>query len=124
MVLKRLEDAIAEGDQIWAVVKGSAVTNDGSAKAGYTAFGEDGQYKAIREAQRKTQIDPATISYIETSSTASSMGDLIEINALTRAFREQTDKKRLYAVWVPSNPMSATPILLPAPLLSSKPFLP
>ena len=98
VVLKRLKDALADGDPIEAVIKGSAVNNDGSLRVGFTAPGEDGQTEVIREAQAAASIKAETISYIEAHGTGTILGDPIEIKALTRAFREDTDKKCFCAI--------------------------
>ncbi|MEM8718416.1 MAG: type I polyketide synthase [Cyanobacteria bacterium P01_G01_bin.39] len=98
VVLKRLEDAIADRDPILAVIKGSAINNDGSLKVGYTAPSVDGQADAIAEAQEIAEIDPETISYIENHGTGTTMGDPIEIAALTKVFRSSTDKTRYCAI--------------------------
>ena len=86
VVLKRLADALADGDAIHAVIKGSAVNNDGSAKVSYAAPSVDRQAAAMAEALADAGADPATISYVETHGTGTRMGDPIEIAALTRAF--------------------------------------
>lgn len=92
VVLRRLKDAIADGDHIWAVVKGSAINNDGSAKAGYLAPSVDGQAKAMAEAHAVAGITADTIGYVECHGTGTYLGDPIEVAALTQAFRETTDK--------------------------------
>jgi acyl transferase domain-containing protein len=86
VVLKRLEDALADGDTVYAVIRGSAINNDGSRKASFTAPGVVGQSQVIADALASAQVDPETISYIETHGTATSLGDSIEIQALTKAF--------------------------------------
>lgn len=88
VVLKRLEDAIADGDHISAVIRGSASNNDGAQKASYTAPGVEGQTDVLLEAMACAGVAPDTISYIETHGTATDLGDAIEILALTEAFRE------------------------------------
>jgi phthiocerol/phenolphthiocerol synthesis type-I polyketide synthase E len=93
VVLKRLADALADGDTIHAVIKGSAVNNDGSAKAGYTAPSIEGQAEVILAAQANAGIAAETVSYIEAHGTGTTIGDPIEIAALTQAFRESTDKR-------------------------------
>ncbi|WP_337886319.1 type I polyketide synthase [Fischerella thermalis] len=98
VVLKRLEDAIADGDCIYAVIKGSAINNDGAFKVSYTAPRIDGQAKVIRAAQVMAEVDPETITYIEAHGTGTSLGDPIEISALTQVFRASTDKKGFCAV--------------------------
>lgn len=90
VLLKRLEDALRDGDTIHAVVKGSAVNNDGSQKAGYTAPSVEGQVEAISAALKVSGIDPGTIGYVETHGTGTSIGDPIEVQAMTRAFRAFT----------------------------------
>ncbi|WP_293073307.1 type I polyketide synthase, partial [Moorena sp. SIO4A5] len=98
VVLKRLEDAIADGDYIYAQIKGSAINNDGSSKVGYTAPSVEGQAAVISEAQSIAGIDPETITYIEAHGTATPLGDPIEIAALTKVFRGTTEKKGFCAI--------------------------
>ncbi len=86
VVLRRLADAVAAGDRILAVVKGTAVNNDGAAKVGYTAPSVDGQVAVIRAAHRNAGVAPASISYVEAHGTATPVGDPIEVAALTEAF--------------------------------------
>ena len=87
VLLKRLEDAITDGDSIYAVIKGWGINNDGASKVGYTAPSADGQMEAIALAQAIAEVDPRTISYVEAHGTGTPLGDPIEIDALTRAFR-------------------------------------
>lgn len=98
VVLKRLTDAVAEGDTIHAVIKASALNNDGSAKVGYTAPGLDGQSQVIEAALALSAIAAESIGYVETHGTGTPMGDPIEIAALTQAFRASTAKKNFCAV--------------------------
>ncbi|MBW4556596.1 MAG: SDR family oxidoreductase [Trichormus sp. ATA11-4-KO1] len=93
IVLKRLEEAIADGDTIHAIIKGSAINNDGSDKVSYTAPSVNGQAKVIRAAQVMAEVEPDTITYIEAHGTGTALGDPIEISALTQAFRTKTLKK-------------------------------
>ncbi len=93
VVLRRLEDALANGDHILTVIRGSAINNDGALKIGYTAPSIDGQAAVVAEALTVAQVDPETIGYIETHGTATQLGDPIEVAALTRAFRRRTSKK-------------------------------
>ncbi|ELS02296.1 polyketide synthase family protein [Xenococcus sp. PCC 7305] len=86
VVLKVLDKAIADGDRIYGVIKGSAVNNDGGNKVGYLAPNVDGQTRAIAETLAVADIAPETISYIEAHGTGTKLGDPIEIAALTQAF--------------------------------------
>lgn len=92
VVLRLLKDAIAHGDCIQAVIKGSAVNNDGSSKVGYTAPSVDGQAAVISEAMATGEVDPETVSYVETHGTGTALGDPIEIAALSKAFRSATNR--------------------------------
>jgi acyl transferase domain-containing protein/acyl carrier protein len=98
VVLKRLSDALADRDSIHAVIRGGAVNNDGSLKVGYTAPSVDGQAEVIAMAQAVSGVEAETINYIEAHGTATSMGDPIEIAALTKAFRASTDRKSFCAI--------------------------
>jgi amino acid adenylation domain-containing protein len=93
VLLKRLEQARADRDTIYAVIKGSAINNDGSLKVGFTAPGVDGQSQVIAEAQACAAIDPASITYVEAHGTGTPMGDPTEVAALTRAFGESRNGK-------------------------------
>ena len=86
VVLRRLADAIAAGDTIYAVIKGAALNNDGSAKVSFTAPSVDGHAQVIAMAQALAGIDPETISYVEAHGTGTSLGDPIEIAGLAKAF--------------------------------------
>ena len=98
VVLKRLSDALADGDHMYAVIKGSAINNDGSMKVGYTAPGVEGQAEAIEKALAMAEVLPETVSYIETHGTGTALGDPVEIAALSQAFSANTDKKRFCAI--------------------------
>ena len=98
VVLKRLPDALTENDHIRAVIKGSAVNNDGSLKVGYTAPSVNGQAEVIAMAQAMGEIEPETISYVEAHGTGTPIGDPIEVAALTKAFRAGTAKKKFCAL--------------------------
>ena len=98
VVLKRLEDALADGDCIHAVIKGSAINNDGALKVGYTAPSVDGQAAVILEAQALAGIDPETITYIEAHGTGTPLGDPIEIAALRRTYSSSTQNKGFCAI--------------------------
>lgn len=92
VALRRLDDAIEDGDQIYAVIKGTAVNNDGALKVGYLAPSVDGQASCISEAIAIADVTPDSIGYVECHGTGTPMGDPIEIAALTQAFRIGTDK--------------------------------
>lgn len=98
VVLKRMEDALADGDTIHAVIRGSAINNDGSDKIGYTAPSVNGQTNVILEALSVAGVHPDEISYVEAHGTGTPLGDPIEIEALTKAFRTETDRKGFCAV--------------------------
>ncbi|TVP42669.1 MAG: acyltransferase domain-containing protein, partial [Gemmatimonadales bacterium] len=87
VVLRRLEDALADGDTVHAVIRGTAVNNDGSGKVGFLAPSVDGQARVISEALAVADVDPATVGYVEAHGTGTRIGDPIEVAALTRAFR-------------------------------------
>ena len=86
VVLKRLVDALRDGDTIRAVIKATAINNDGSEKVGYTAPGVDGQVDVIRRALDRARLAPTDVSYVETHGTGTALGDLIEITALREAY--------------------------------------
>ena len=90
VVLKRLSQALSDGDTVHAVIRGIAVNNDGAGKAGYTAPGVAGQIEVIVTAQALAEVSPRSIGYVEAHGTATPLGDPIEIAALTQAFRAGT----------------------------------
>ncbi|MFT5822329.1 MAG: amino acid adenylation domain-containing protein/FkbM family methyltransferase [Crocinitomix sp.] len=92
VVLKKLSAAIKDGDQIHAVIKGSAINNDGNRKVGYTAPSVEGQSEVIQMAQIAANVSPDSISYIEAHGTATNLGDPIEVLALTQAFGKSETK--------------------------------
>ncbi len=92
VVLKRLADAIEDGDTIRAVIKGFATNNDGSLKVGYTAPGVEGQIEVIAMAQAVAGIRGDSITYVEAHGTGTPLGDPIEVEALTEVFRSATDR--------------------------------
>ncbi|CAM5765450.1 hypothetical protein LMIY3S_01487 [Labrys miyagiensis] len=96
VLLKRLEDAVADGDHIYAVVRGSGVNNDGAAKVGFTAPSSDGQANAIMMAHANAGIEPRSIGYVECHGTATPLGDPIEIAGLTKAFRATGDEAKQF----------------------------
>jgi phthiocerol/phenolphthiocerol synthesis type-I polyketide synthase E len=91
IVVKRLEDAQRDRDTVHAVIKATAINNDGSEKIGFTAPGVRGQEAVIREALQLAQVDASTIGYVEAHGTGTYVGDPIEVEALTRAYRRDTD---------------------------------
>jgi phthiocerol/phenolphthiocerol synthesis type-I polyketide synthase E len=98
VVLKRLSNALADGDAIHAVIKGSAVNNDGSLKVGFTAPSVQGQAAAIAEALLMAGFAPEEISYVEAHGTGTPLGDPIEIAALSEVFRASTEQRGFCAI--------------------------
>ncbi len=98
VVLKRLEEAIADGDQIYSVILGTHINNDGSLRVSYTAPGLEGQSAVIAQAISNSGVDIETISYIEAHGTATMLGDQIELAALQKAFAMRTQKKQFCAL--------------------------
>src|SRR3954471_1150751 len=98
VLLKRLADALQDGDHIYAVIKGFATNNDGSLKAGYTAPSPDGQAEVIALAQGVAGINPESIGYVVAHGTGTPLGDPIEIEGLTKAFRAETNAKQFCAI--------------------------
>jgi acyl transferase domain-containing protein/thioesterase domain-containing protein len=98
VVLKRLADALTDGDCIHAIIKGSAINNDGATKIGYTAPSEEGQARVIRAAHRGAEVAADTITYIEAHGTGTALGDPIEIAALTQAFQRHTRRQGFCAI--------------------------
>ena len=96
VLLKRLKYAIVDGDHIYAIIKGTAINNDGSRKVGYTAPSIEGQSEVIRMAQRIARVEPESITYIETHGTGTPLGDPVEIEGLKLAFN--TQKKHFCAI--------------------------
>ena len=98
IVLKRLADAIEDGDTIVSVIRGSAINNDGSQKVGYLAPSVEGQARAVSEALAISGVPADTIAYIETHGTGTAVGDPIEVAALTQAYAPLTDQKQFVAL--------------------------
>ena len=98
VVLRRLEDAITDGDLVHAIIRGTAINNDGARKVGYLAPSVAGQADAIAEALTVADTEADSISYVETHGTGTAVGDPIEIAALTRAFRTSTERKGFCAI--------------------------
>ncbi|WP_042370837.1 type I polyketide synthase [Streptacidiphilus neutrinimicus] len=92
VILKRLDDAQADGDTIHAVLLGSGIGNDGASKAGYSAPSAEGQRRTIRRALQAARVSAESIGYLETHGTGTYKGDPIEFEGLTTAFREDTDR--------------------------------
>lgn len=95
VVLRRLEDALADGDPILAVIRGGAMNNDGAAKVGFTAPGGRGQNEVIRTALAISEVNGASVEYIETHGTGTAIGDEVELAALTTALgsRQASDPR-------------------------------
>ncbi|MGW1167363.1 type I polyketide synthase [Streptomyces sp. NPDC002550] len=85
VVLKRLADALADGDPVHAVIRGSAINNDGAGRPGFTAPSSEGQSRAIAEALAVAGVEPDTVSYVELHGTGTQMGDPVEIHGLHQA---------------------------------------
>ena len=98
VLLKNLDDAIADGDDIYGVIRGWGINNDGHSKMGYTAPSVEGQSTAVLTAHQHAGFSADTITYMEAHGTGTALGDPIEIDALTRAFRASTDKKQFCAI--------------------------
>lgn len=98
VVLRRLSDALADGDHIHAVIKGSAINNDGSLKVGFTAPSVETQSRVVVEALSMAGVSPETITYVEAHGSGTPLGDPIEVEALTKAFRSGTEKQNFCAL--------------------------
>ncbi|MFG1677080.1 amino acid adenylation domain-containing protein [Micromonospora sp. NPDC049282] len=98
VVLKRLADALADGDTVYAVIRGSAINNDGARRTGYTAPGVAGQVEVISRALATAGVSPRSVGYVEAHGTGTSLGDPIEVAALTEAFRRGTDARGFCAL--------------------------
>ncbi|MBW8851154.1 MAG: SDR family NAD(P)-dependent oxidoreductase [Xanthomonadales bacterium] len=93
VLLKRLQDAVRDGDNIHAVIKGSAIGNDGKGKMSYAASSAKGQIACVRAALGNAGVDPASIGFVEAHGTGTGMGDPEEVKALSVAFKERTGKR-------------------------------
>ncbi len=98
VALKTLNQALADRDQIYAVIRGSATNNDGILKVGYTAPGIDGQTEVIAEALAVAGVDADSIDYIEAHGTATPLGDSVELSAMIKAFQMQTQEAQFCAI--------------------------
>ena len=98
LAVKRLDRALADGDRVYAVIKATAVNNDGASKVGFTAPSVRGQAAVIRRALALAQVHPDTVGYVETHGTATAIGDPIEVTALTDAYRSGTQRNGYCAI--------------------------
>jgi phthiocerol/phenolphthiocerol synthesis type-I polyketide synthase E len=98
LILKRLEDAVRDRDHVYAVVRGSAINNDGSAKVGFTAPSTAGQIDVISRALATAGVAPGTIGYIETHGTATALGDPMEVSALAEVFKLEVQGRKSCAL--------------------------
>jgi acyl transferase domain-containing protein len=98
VLLKELTAAIADGNHIYAVIRGSAINNDGADKVSYTASSAAGQARAMIEAVLMADVSPDDIAYVECHGTGTVVGDPLEIDALTRAFRTRTERRGFCAI--------------------------
>lgn len=98
VLLKPLEKAVADRDHIFAVIKGTAANNDGSAKISYTAPSLGQQSQAVMDALRLAGVSADSVGYVECHSTGTIVGDPLEIQALTMAFRKETSRKQYCAI--------------------------
>ncbi len=98
VVLKRLEDAIADGDNVRAVVLGNAINNDGDTKVGFSAPSTEGQAAVIAQTLGMAGVDPRSITYVEAHGTGTSLGDPIEVGALSTVYQRDTDERGWCAI--------------------------
>ncbi len=98
VILKRLEDAIRDNNNIYAVILGGAINNDGNKKVGFTAPSVEGQVEVITEALALSEVSADSITYVEAHGTATPIGDPIEVASLSEAFRQHSDRKQYCAL--------------------------
>ena len=98
VAIKRLEDALAGGDQIYAVIRGTASNNDGLDRVGFTAPGVSGQAAVIAAALANAGVDASTIGYVEAHGTGTALGDAVELAAMRRVFAQGTDEPAFCAI--------------------------
>nr|BBH88070.1 hypothetical protein KTC_28210 [Thermosporothrix sp. COM3] len=98
VLLKPLAEAIEEGDNIHALIKSSAINNDGALRTGFAAPSIRGQMRVVAEALAVAEVEPESIRYLEAHGTGTPLGDAIEVSALTQAFRRKTKKKQFCAL--------------------------
>ena len=104
VTLKRLSDAIKDKDHVYAIVRSSAINNDGADKITFTAPSENGQTEVITIAHQLAEVEARTIGYVETHGTATNLGDPIEVAALTRAFSASSSGKQYCACLLYTSP--------------------
>lgn len=98
VILRPLEQALADGDPVYGVIKGTAINNDGARKLGFTAPSVDGQAEVIIQALQTADVAADSIGYVEAHGTGTSLGDPIEVQALTKAYRQFTQKSGFCAI--------------------------
>ncbi|MCP4110573.1 MAG: SDR family NAD(P)-dependent oxidoreductase, partial [Desulfobacteraceae bacterium] len=98
VLLKPLDQATEDRDPVHAVIRGSAISNDGSSKLSYWASSADGLSDTLSEALAIAEVEPDTIGYVEAHGTGTELGDPVEVIALTRVFRQSTSKKQFCAL--------------------------
>lgn len=98
VALRRLDDALADGDHVYALIRGTATNNDGMLRVGYTAPGLNGQAAVILEALSVAGVDPATVGYVLTHGTGTPLGDSVELEAMMQAFSVHTSRRGFCAV--------------------------
>jgi acyl transferase domain-containing protein len=98
VVLKRLSAALDDGDTVHAVIRGSAVNNDGALRVGFLAPGVDGQAEVVSRALEAADVPADTVTYIEAHGTGTNVGDPIEVTALNQAFKSRTDSRHFCAI--------------------------
>ncbi len=98
VVLKPLKNALRDGDHIYAVIKGTAINNDGESKQSYTDSSQEGQSRCMQKAFNNAGVSPETISYLEAHGSGNAMGDFVEVSAFTQVFRQFTEKKHFCAL--------------------------
>ncbi|MDY7093374.1 MAG: amino acid adenylation domain-containing protein [Acidobacteriota bacterium] len=103
VLLKPLSRALADGDPVRAVIRGSAINNDGAAKVGYTAPSVEGQTAVLRDALRAAGVEPSSVGYVEGHGTATEMGDPIEVTALNQAYGGSAEAESIALGSVKSN---------------------
>lgn len=98
VVLKRLSDALRDGDTVHAIIKGTAVNNDGAQKVGFTAPSVEGQAEVVKKALVAAEVAADSIGYLEAHGTATHLGDPVEVAALSKAYRHFTGRRGFCAL--------------------------